>query len=128
MPIKSVRFLLTVALITLAGTAVRAQKPLVIAAQGSFSVGGIRITQPGNFDLSNALKPDGQTFHGDHVYAFYQVPVKAHRYPLVFLHGAGQSKRTWETTPDGREGFQNIFFKAWLWCLFTGSAPAWRSW
>jgi pimeloyl-ACP methyl ester carboxylesterase len=30
---------------------------------------------------------------------------------LVFLHGAGQSKKTWETTPDGREGFQNIFLR-----------------
>ncbi|MGM9477187.1 alpha/beta hydrolase [Pedobacter sp. GSP4] len=42
---------------------------------------------------------------------FYQVPQKAHRLPLVFLHGAGQSKKTWETTPDGREGFQNIFLR-----------------
>lgn len=27
------------------------------------------------------------------------------------LHGAGQSSRTWESTPDGREGFQNIFLR-----------------
>jgi hypothetical protein len=26
-------------------------------------------------------------------------------------HGAGQSARTWETTPDGREGYQNIFLR-----------------
>jgi hypothetical protein len=31
--------------------------------------------------------------------------------PLVFLHGAGQSSKTWESTPDGREGFQNIFLR-----------------
>ncbi len=24
-------------------------------------------------------------------------------------HGFGQFSKTWETTPDGREGFQNIF-------------------
>src|SRR3954453_23328786 len=29
--------------------------------------------------------------------------------PLVMWHGWGQSAKTWETTPDGREGFQNIF-------------------
>lgn len=87
------------------------QNPLVIAEQGSFAVGGIKITEPGNFDLSNALKPQGQTFHGDHAYVFYQIPVKARKYPLVFLHGAGESKKTWETTPDGREGFQNIFLR-----------------
>src|SRR5690606_16375227 len=78
------------------------QKPLSIAEQGSFAVGGTIITEPGNFDLNNSLRPQGQTFHGDHAYAFYQIPVKARKYPLVFLHGAGQSKKTWETTPDGR--------------------------
>lgn len=87
------------------------QKPLVIVEQGSFAVGGTKITEPGSFDLSNALKPQGQTFHGDHAYAFYQIPVKARKYPLVFLHGAGESKKTWESTPDGREGFQNIFLR-----------------
>jgi pimeloyl-ACP methyl ester carboxylesterase len=87
------------------------QKPLVIAEQGSFAVGGTKATEAGSFDLNNALKSQGQTFHGDHAYAFYQIPVKARKYPLVFLHGAGQSKKTWETTPDGREGFQNIFLR-----------------
>lgn len=87
------------------------QKPLIIETQGSFAVGGTMLTTPGNFEVVNALKPDGQTLHGDHAYVFYQVPPKAHKYPLVFLHGAGQSKKTWETTPDGREGFQNIFLR-----------------
>ena len=42
--------------------------------------------------------------------AFYQIPVKARRLPIVMLHGAGQFSRTWESTP-GREGFQNIFLR-----------------
>lgn len=87
------------------------QSPLVIASQGSFAVGGTIITTPGIFDLNNAMSPQGQTFHGDHAYVFYQIPVKAHRYPMIFLHGAGQSKKTWESTPDGREGFQTIFLR-----------------
>lgn len=112
MHIKTAPTLLTTALIVLAAT-VKAQKqaPLVIAEQGSFAVGGTKTLQPGVFNLKDALKPEGQTFHGDHAYAFYQIPVKARKYPLVFLHGAGQSKKTWETTPDGREGFQNIFLR-----------------
>ncbi len=85
--------------------------PLTIQKQGSFAVGGTKFSEPGNFDLPNALKPAGQTFHGDHAYVFYQVPPKSRKHPLVFLHGAGQSKKTWETTPDGREGFQNIFLR-----------------
>ena len=74
-------------------------------------VGGTKTTQPGKFNVDSALNPQGQTFHGDHAYAFYQIPKNARELPLVFLHGAGQSKKTWETTPDGREGFQNIFLR-----------------
>ena len=33
------------------------------------------------------------------------------KYPIVMWHGAGQFSKTWETTPDGREGFQNIFLR-----------------
>ena len=84
---------------------------LSIKEQGSFAVGGTVATEPGSFDVNNALDSQGQTFHGDHLYAFYQVPLKARKMPLVFLHGAGQSKKTWESTPDGREGFQNIFLR-----------------
>ena len=84
---------------------------LTIKEQGSFAVGGTVATEPGSFDVNNALDSQGQTFHGDHLYAFYQVTLKARKMPLVFLHGAGQSKKTWESTPDGREGFQNIFLR-----------------
>ncbi len=87
------------------------QSPLVIQEQGSFLVGGTTLTEPGKFDLDNALKPQGQTFRGDHAYVFYQIPPKARPYPLVFLHGAAESKKTWESTPDGREGFQTIFLR-----------------
>ena len=86
------------------------QKPLVIQEQGSFAVGGTIITNPGTFDPYKPT-PEGQTFHGDHAYVFYQVPVKAHKYPLVMWHGIGQFSKTWETTPDGREGYQNIFLR-----------------
>src|SRR4029453_1464067 len=55
--------------------------------------------------------PAGQTLHGDHAYGFYQIPVNARRLPLVFLHGNEQFSKTWETTPDGREGYQNIFLR-----------------
>ena len=84
---------------------------LAIAEQGSFAVGGTLIQNPGTFDPRKPADPAGQSFHGDHAYVFYQKPVDARKYPLVFLHGAGQSSKTWESTPDGREGFQNIFLR-----------------
>jgi pimeloyl-ACP methyl ester carboxylesterase len=92
--------------------------PLIIQEQGSFAVGGTVITNPGTFDPIKQgayhptnINPEGQTLHGDHAYVFYQVPVKARKLPLVFWHGHGQFTKTWETTPDGREGFQNIFLR-----------------
>jgi hypothetical protein len=84
--------------------------PLAIREQGSFAVGGTVISRHGTFDQYKQ-SPDGQTFHGDHAYVFYQVPVNARTHPLVRWHGAGQFSKTWETTPDGREGYQNIFLR-----------------
>ena len=113
--IKTVNLLFTfflVILVTIPAAAqiVQKQKPILIEKQGSFAVGGTVITNPGTFDPYNPT-PEGQTFHGDHAYIFYQVPVKARKYPLVMWHGIGQFSKTWETTPDGREGFQNIFLR-----------------
>jgi pimeloyl-ACP methyl ester carboxylesterase len=93
-------------------------RQLLIREQGSFAVGGTVITNPGTFDpvKDGAFNPAnqssaGQTLHGDHAYVFYQIPGNARKLPLVFWHGHGQSAKTWETTPDGREGYQNIFLR-----------------
>jgi len=86
------------------------KEPLHIQEQGSFAVGGTVVANPGTFDPYNQT-PEGQTFHGDHAYIFYQIPVNVRKYPLVMWHGIGQFTKTWETTPDGREGFQNIFLR-----------------
>ncbi len=93
------------------------RQALVIVQQGSFAVGGSVMTAPGQFDASlplpagQAPQPAGQTLHGDHAYVFYQVPAHARRLPLVMWHGTGQFSKTWETTPDGREGYQTIFLR-----------------
>jgi pimeloyl-ACP methyl ester carboxylesterase len=75
-------------------------EPLMIQTQGSFAVGGTVLKTPGTY---NNDKPtaEGQSFHGDHAKAL----------PIIMLHGAYQSGRSWETTPDGREGFQTIFLR-----------------
>ena len=86
------------------------QTPLVMREQGSFAVGGTVQTTPGAY-VNNAPTTAGQSFHGDHLYAFYQVPDQARPLPIVMLHGAYVSGRSWETTYDGREGFQTIFLR-----------------
>lgn len=102
--------LLFLTVISLSSYAKTKEKPLIIREQGSFAVGGTVITNPGTFNPYNQTT-EGQTFHGDHAYVFYQIPDKARKYPLVMWHGIGQFSKTWETTPDGREGYQNIFLR-----------------
>jgi pimeloyl-ACP methyl ester carboxylesterase len=75
-------------------------KPITIVDQGSFMVGGSVLTAH-----------NGDTFHGDHAYVQFQVPARARALPLVMWHGGGQFSKTWETTPDGREGYQTIFLR-----------------
>lgn len=87
------------------------EKPMVLQTQGSFTVGGSTLTHEGTFSREHFLEPQGQTAYGDHAYVFYQVPTEAKKYPIVFQHGGAQTKRTWESTLDGREGFQNIFLR-----------------
>ena len=85
-------------------TAASDPSPLIIARQGSYAVGGSvkSVDDPEYGEL---------TLHGDHAFIRYQVPVDARPLPLTFLHGTMQFSKTWETTPDGREGFQNIFLR-----------------
>src|SRR5690606_4483170 len=99
-------------------TACEQKRPIIIQDQGSFAVGGTVVTDSGTFDPveHGAFNPTnqssaGQTLHGDHGYVFYQIPAKPRKYPLIFWHGYGQFSKTWEITPDGREGFQNIFLR-----------------
>lgn len=94
----------------LSGGSSSSASPLVIQQQGSFAVGGKVVSAPGVYDNNNPTAA-GQTFHGDHLYAFYQVPQNPKPLPIVMLHGALQSARSWETTPDGREGFQTLFLR-----------------
>jgi pimeloyl-ACP methyl ester carboxylesterase len=86
---------------------------LVIQEQGNYSAGGTVIASDGEFDpnIPWFIPQGGQTRHGDHADVFYQIPVDANKYSLVFLHGYGQSRRSWQMTADGREGFANIFLR-----------------
>ncbi len=90
-----------------------ANTSIIIKDQGSFSAGGTVKKSDGFFD---PIKPwyeqqGGQTRHGDHADVFYQIPENTKLNTMVFLHGYGQSRRSWQTTADGRQGFANIFLR-----------------
>src|SRR5258706_2175200 len=90
-------------------------RPLIIEKQGSFTAGGKVMTAPDTFDPLgwnvSTNPPAGQTLHCDHAYASYQIPLNARKLPLVMWHGNEETGQSWETTPDGRDGFQNIFVR-----------------
>lgn len=93
--------------------AAAAKAPLRIAEQGVFSAGGTVVTSPGTFVPEDQWEETGkgQTAHVDHANVLYQRPVKEKGLPMVFLHGYGQSRTGWITTPDGREGWAGDFLR-----------------
>lgn len=86
---------------------------IVLADQGMFSAGGTTITAEGTFDPEDQWEATGagQTAHVDHANVLYQIPAEEAGLPMVFLHGYGQSRMGWMTTPDGREGWSDMFLR-----------------
>ena len=68
-------------------------KELSIAEQGYIFAGG-------KYSTIN-----GQQVMSGQIYAEYQIPTKrTHRWPILMIHGLGQSGTNFTGTPDGREG------------------------
>ncbi len=88
-------------------------KVLSISEQGIFSAGGTTVTSNGTFNPENQWEQSGagQTSHVDHANVLYQIPANNTELPMVFLHGYGQSRMGWMTTPDGREGWSDMFLR-----------------
>lgn len=88
---------------------------LQVADQGIFSSGGT-VTEPveGEFDPTTNwldMTRAGNTAHVDHANVLYQIPQNETGLPMVFLHGYGQSRMGWMTTPDGRDGWSTSFLR-----------------
>ena len=95
------RALVLVAAFLLSAPAIAAEpRPLVIAKQGYFFVGGTY------FDA-----PDGKFMTGQ-MYVEFQIPKKLTQpYPLVLFSGGAQSGLNYTGTPDGREGWAQYFLR-----------------
>ncbi len=83
--------------------------PLTIAQQGSYFVGG-RDVRSESLSTLPAYAPGG-TVSIDQVYVRYQTPVVATGVPLLLVHGCCLTGMTWETTPDGRMGWDEYFLR-----------------
>jgi hypothetical protein len=96
------------------GSGALAASALVIQSQGSFMAGGtVIVPTPGNFDPVSvppaAPAATGQTLSGDHAYVQFQIPT-APRTNAAVMWGSFVGN-SWETTPDGREGFEELFLR-----------------
>jgi hypothetical protein len=101
-------------LIPAAAAAVAADS-LLIKEQGSFFVGGRSI-------FTDALTGSATGFLGsginsgnitvDQMYVQYQIPEGANSHaPVVMVHGCCLSSKSYETTPDGRMGWNEYFLR-----------------
>jgi pimeloyl-ACP methyl ester carboxylesterase len=103
MKIRNIFFAAIVALIALPALAQKPadlSKPLVLASQGSFFVGGESKTL-GNGDVTV-----------NQMYVQFQKPSGSDQHvPVVMVHGCCLSSKTWETTPDGRMGWDEYFVR-----------------
>ena len=82
--------------------------PLSIDSQGSFFVGG-RDVRSDTLSTLPAYASTG-TIAVDQMYVRYQIPTGAGAHvPLTFIHGCCLTGKTWETTPDGRMGWDEYF-------------------
>jgi pimeloyl-ACP methyl ester carboxylesterase len=83
--------------------------PLVLKAQGSFFVGGEKVEQTQG-ELGN-LGPGGH-IAVNQMYVRYMVPQGGDgNLPVVMVHGATLTGKSWETTPDGRMGWDEYFVR-----------------
>ena len=104
-------------LLAFAAAAQKQSKPLVLAEQGSFFVGGETKSLPAPPPPPATEKGGPPRFAGgditiNQMYVQYQIPVNGGRHvPVVMVHGCCLSSKTWETTPDGRMGWNEYFVR-----------------
>lgn len=84
--------------------------PLVLDSEGSFFVGG-RDVHATTLSTLPAYAAEG-TISVDQMYVHYQIPAAAGRHmPITLIHGCCLTGKTWETTPDGRMGWDEYFVR-----------------
>src|ERR1700736_5891063 len=105
--------LLAFAVLSAAGVAIA--DSLVLKSQGSFFVGGRTISTdaltgtPSGF-LNSEVNTGSITV--DQMYVQYQIPEGGDKHiPVVMVHGCCLSAKSYETTPDGRMGWNEYFLR-----------------
>ena len=94
--------------------------PLALRAMGSFHIGGREVEITGRPVREVTLVPGSPVMRLDPngpyqvegMYVQYAIPEpQRSTAPLLMWHGGGLTGVTWESTPDGREGWQQFFLR-----------------
>jgi pimeloyl-ACP methyl ester carboxylesterase len=117
-------------LAALAAPAPAEEPPLAIAAMGSFQIGGREAQVSGRPAREVVLVPGARpmridpngTYRVEGLYAQFHHPARRQgQVPLLLWHGGGMTGVVWETTPDGREGWQHYFLRR-GWSVYVSDA------
>jgi pimeloyl-ACP methyl ester carboxylesterase len=101
-------------------SAMAQQQPMALRDMGSFHVGGRKVAitgQPVKEIVRVAGGPKSKldlngTYHVEHMYAqYFLVQNRKGKYPILMWHGGGLTGATYETTPDGREGWRDMMIR-----------------
>jgi hypothetical protein len=118
MPLRRTAFAIAVMLLITACTtgALKSSDvtgPLRIAKQGSFFIGGTtrHVDALNGLAASPDISLEGDITTGQ-MYVQYQIPVEAKHLPVILVHGCCLSGQSYETTPDGRMGWNEYFLRA----------------
>ncbi len=94
-------------------------KAISVIDRGSFFVGGFTQELHGLRPYKVQYFPDGAltlmnpngTFQVGQMYVQFTKVSAQNPYSTVFIHGGGMTGATWETTPDGRPGWDSLFLQ-----------------
>jgi pimeloyl-ACP methyl ester carboxylesterase len=86
--------------------------PITLIADAVRTFGGYahHTDHPGASPLTG--DPGPGTVRVGQVFVHSRVPAHADRAPVVMIHGSNRTGATFETTPDGREGWSTLFLRA----------------
>src|SRR5712671_2175818 len=103
------------AFVVLSAAGVAIADSLVLKSQGSFFVGGRTISTDALTGTSSGFlntETNTGSITVDQMYVQYQIPEGADSHvPVVMVHGCCLSSKSYETTPDGRMGWNEYFLR-----------------
>jgi pimeloyl-ACP methyl ester carboxylesterase len=86
------------------------EQSMVLKDEGMFFVNEQLVTSNYPNAGSGGIPPTPATFAVNQMFVHYRLPVNnKHKVPIIMVHGGGLTGMTWETTPDGREGWSTYF-------------------